>query len=943
MATTLRDVLRRKCRKEALTYADTLPALEQSARKLLTYTQAKFPYYTLHDFSHSEQVERLLDVLISDPVKETLNAEEIYFLIVSAWFHDWGMIGTYDEEPDSIRDDHHLRSEQFILERYGDLPGIDHAQAIFIGRICKGHRQVDLMDKNQYPAHRPYLNKFISERFLAACLRLADECDVTHSRTPEIILRSIDPKGTNLKEFQKHRSTYGLVFPPGVIEIACTSFNPEEEETLRILGDKIQNTLDDVAEILESKGIFLSQVNMRIERRRYLKPCRLHIDTQAILELLMGDRLYPRADACIRELLQNAIDTCSLRLQTEKGRYVPAIRCEHTNDGRIIVQDNGLGMDAEIVETFLLNIGRSYYSSESFRELIKSTDTTFDPISIFGVGIMSCFMLADRVKIETRTETGQAFRLEIERNTKTFKLEEIAGINEAGTRITLFLKPNVDFSLLDTVRFYARHIRIPITIVPPSGEATVLPEWTLTDYLSEVIKETVAELPLYVKETEDGGLAGAFFLFRPDIPLPSAIKTQFRSLDKLCSRDRGLWVSRQGIFVADLADLLPPCFKHTYGFVNLGAEQLDINVARDSFVRNAKFDGFAQWAMDETFNLHRMFLASLMPREQASNEKERKKVNDAVVKLLPKRIPFDSLYDAEVYVKASQMQRKSVDALYERLVGLFAESFLFSTFSNDGGMTLNSLERILQSATADDLVVADERYAYSDVQTLFATVLREEGKSLLVAGGEWEQFSRSYLHMFYKQKGLELKEVRPPQSNGRSDLELVDAPQLAQFLPANATLVRPQEGVLFPLLDIESEYSREEVELTIADVFSLDAGAQQEVEVRLVFNFNDPFLQLLSQEMSREKARKKVGDLVSMYFKSLVAVRVAMANYQYHRIWGSSGEHRAAVQNISDLIDLIENAIKKRLGVTQPMPRVADRLLFTIIFGDSKPWVQEEA
>jgi hypothetical protein len=155
MSKRLREVLQAKCDHERLNYSSALPLIKEVARKLMTYTHGKFPYYTLHDFNHSEQVERNLDELIPDEVKHSLNAEEIYFLIVSAWLHDWGMIGQHDEEPESIRDNHHERTEEFFLERWAHIPELNHAQATYIGRISKGHRKVNLLDRDQYPLSRP--------------------------------------------------------------------------------------------------------------------------------------------------------------------------------------------------------------------------------------------------------------------------------------------------------------------------------------------------------------------------------------------------------------------------------------------------------------------------------------------------------------------------------------------------------------------------------------------------------------------------------------------------------------------------------------------------------------------------------------------------------------------------------------------------------------------
>jgi hypothetical protein len=55
-------------------------------------------------------------------------------------------------------------------------------------------------------------------------------------------------------------------------------------------------------------------------------------------------------------------------------------------------------MDQHIVENFLMRIGRSYYHSPEFRQ----QNLDFQPIGQFGLGVMSYFMLADSLRIDTQ-------------------------------------------------------------------------------------------------------------------------------------------------------------------------------------------------------------------------------------------------------------------------------------------------------------------------------------------------------------------------------------------------------------------------------------------------------------------------------------------------------------------------------------------------------------
>src|SRR3989304_6359054 len=108
--------------------------IQEVAKSLLSYTQGKFPYYTPHGFSHSLAVEENLNWLLPDDLKDSINSNEIFFLIVAAWMHDWGMVGKPEEDPEQIRESHHLRTERFFEELHDKLFLTEHEGRI-IGRI----------------------------------------------------------------------------------------------------------------------------------------------------------------------------------------------------------------------------------------------------------------------------------------------------------------------------------------------------------------------------------------------------------------------------------------------------------------------------------------------------------------------------------------------------------------------------------------------------------------------------------------------------------------------------------------------------------------------------------------------------------------------------------------------------------------------------------------
>ena len=140
---------------------------------------------------------------------------------------------------------------------------------------------------------------------------------------------------------------------------------------------------------------------------------RFSLSEDKILDLLTGEDLYGNDFVFIRELLQNAIDTVRHRNFIEQIRdpkYTPSpIQVSFFKDSEsyhwLRIDDEGMGMNQEIIQSHLLNKGNSYYNSDLFKlEKIKMREAgedDFVPISRFGIGLLSCFMTCDKIEIST--------------------------------------------------------------------------------------------------------------------------------------------------------------------------------------------------------------------------------------------------------------------------------------------------------------------------------------------------------------------------------------------------------------------------------------------------------------------------------------------------------------------------------------------------------------
>ena len=112
---------------------------------------------------------------------------------------------------------------------------------------------------------------------------------------------------------------------------------------------------------------------------------------------LLSHHLYGSPRVYVRELLQNAVDAITARRAEEpdapaRVRFEPA---EVTGDGTLRVSDTGIGLTEAQVHEFLATIGRSS----------KRDDFGFarhDFLGQFGIGLLSCFLVADEIRVLTR-------------------------------------------------------------------------------------------------------------------------------------------------------------------------------------------------------------------------------------------------------------------------------------------------------------------------------------------------------------------------------------------------------------------------------------------------------------------------------------------------------------------------------------------------------------
>ncbi len=158
------------------------------------------------------------------------------------------------------------------------------------------------------------------------------------------------------------------------------------------------------------------------------------VDLDGLMRVL-GQHLYSTPNVVVRELVQNAHDSCVRRAHEQpQGAPRPKITVRSDPEqGWLHVEDNGAGLTREEIQTYLATVGRG-----RTRELRE--DGADGLIGLFGLGFLSTYVVAERTDVWTcsHTDPEQAWRFS-SRSGHQYTIEE-AERREPGTRVSLQLK-----------------------------------------------------------------------------------------------------------------------------------------------------------------------------------------------------------------------------------------------------------------------------------------------------------------------------------------------------------------------------------------------------------------------------------------------------------------------------------------------------------------------
>ena len=356
-------------------------------------------------------------------------------------------------------------------------------------------------------------------------------------------------------------------------------------------------------------------------------------ESKRLLDLMINS-IYTNKEIFLRELISNAsdaIDKLYYRSLTDKNVKVNKedlnIRITPDKENRTLtIEDNGCGMDKKELEENLGTIAKS--GSLAFKEAVaakeskaEGKDATInnDDVNVigqFGVGFYSAFMVASKVRVESRSYGADKAYVWESSGADGYSIEE-CDKPDFGTKIILTLKPDTDdekysdflaeYKIEELIRRYSDYIRYPIKMevehekeVEPDDEEnkdakkepkyekvkydetlnSMIPIWkknksevTDEDY-NNFYQEKFGDFqkPLKVIRTSvEGDVSYTALLY-----IPSHLPYDYYTKDF----KRGLQLYSNGVLIMDKCeDLLPD----TYGFVRglVDSPDLSLNISRE--------------------------------------------------------------------------------------------------------------------------------------------------------------------------------------------------------------------------------------------------------------------------------------------------------------------------------------------------------------------------
>ena len=667
---------------------------------------ARLPWGPKNPVDLVNQGDRMLQCyenwLLDDEQKHILGEqpEARFILYASSFLCDIGLINGQGSLPrtENFKDDQVRarfnpslleRSCQLIGDSWQDLGLPDKTVANRITQVClqAGAADSDKFTPTNSESTVP-TEAAVNVTLLAASLQLCKALDLKSSATILQILFNLPVHDRispgKLESCFRVADAGAHPYQSNTIRLRILCSNPEVHRALKHHERSVQRLLEELNQQVRPRFLY-SDVLYEIEPDGYTPiDLKFSVDSSAGLQLFMGNRLYSDKRVFLRELIQNAVDACSYRMLTDH-RYEPAIAIEfNDNVSTITVRDNGIGMTRQWIEKYFLAIGISFYQSNEIRDVNRDPRIDFGFISQFGIGFLSSFQVAEKIIIKTRRASLPGLMITINGLRDYFDVRVLEKDYPVGTEVTLHLKKsNTKYcrrlEYTGYLKTNIRFLKIPVQLIDTGGSTIDIGREKLV-YDGDKNSGTVFVAALNFPESEGYVRLGA--------------KTNGTNIYALESASGGISVFQDGIFVTQLASLLPEgARQYVVARINLiGQDKCEL-----SMDRNRMF-----WKPDQLQNIKRVIrhgLVDVANQLMAAVEAQDVSVNtlNSIVNHLAIFFDFSDMDDS-MYNQLSEPIRKVVEKRFRDFVRInFAHTLKKNRISDADGYSEVWQQRILKN------------------------------------------------------------------------------------------------------------------------------------------------------------------------------------------------------------------------------------------------------
>jgi molecular chaperone HtpG len=328
-----------------------------------------------------------------------------------------------------------------------------------------------------------------------------------------------------------------------------------------------------------------------------LQPIPFKAETRQLLDILIHS-LYTDREIFLRELISNASDALTradFEILTNRDVLDPdadlAIHIyPNTEENTLTISDTGIGMTADELVEDLGTIAHS--GARAFIEAAQEgAKDLSEIIGQFGVGFYSAFMVADWIKVVSRSYQKDAQAAAwYSAGADTFTVEP-AGKTERGTNVIIKLKDDAtefaqEHRLREIIRKHSDFIPFPIYIGGQEeqvNQQTALwrqsPRQVEKESYDEFYKQLTLDFepPLaYAHMVVDAPVQMYALLFVPSNPERNLFSAR---------KDDGLKLYSRKVLIQEYCkDLLPEYFRFVQGVVD--SEDLPLNISRETVQSN---------------------------------------------------------------------------------------------------------------------------------------------------------------------------------------------------------------------------------------------------------------------------------------------------------------------------------------------------------------------